>query len=63
MKNRKVMMSLVLITAASVIIGSGFSAWYFQESDQKASISGTTSLSPMFQGNITAYGLLVINRS
>lgn len=50
------MMSLLLVTAASVIIGSSFSAWYFQKNDQKFTINGTTLVKPMFQGDITAFG-------
>lgn len=46
MRNRKFMTSLVLVTAASVIVGSGFSAWYFNENTTPVGITGSVNVTP-----------------
>lgn len=55
MKNRKMMTSLVLITAASVIVGSGFSAWYFSETSTPVGVTGSVNVEPSISNIFQLY--------
>lgn len=52
MFNRKLLALILPIVATTVVVGSGFSSWYFEADSSKLDVNGTVSISNLIEGKM-----------
>lgn len=54
MFNRKLLGICLPVIVASAVVGSGLSAWYFEESSNSMDVTGSVSVAPLIEGTLAS---------